>query len=296
MVLSAAGSASVQILRTPAGIDDEVAAGLPTPGLTAAAAISAVGLSAGDTVLVGGAAGGVGVLTVQLARLAGARVIGTASTGTFAFLRQLGAEPVAYGTGLVESVRAQVPDGLSAAIDLNGTETAEAALALGVDPNRISTIAAGPNPPGGVWATGGFQATPADLEAVAAAVLAGSVVVPIAARLPWRRSGRQSDFRPEATSTARSSSRCDLDDLQRGQRHCRSFEVYGSPNSAVLLLIAGLQRRPAGSGSSVRSTAADLGWVSTGFRISEAEPRRSRGAPVDQAGIASGALTIETVA
>ena len=184
VVLPAAGSVFLQLHRTPDGIDDEVAAGLPTPGLTAAAAISAVGLGAGDTVLVGGAAGGVGVLTVQLARLAGARVIGTASPGTFDFLRQLGAEPVAYGAGLVERVRASAPGGLSAAIDLHGTETAEAALALGVDPIRISTIAAGANPPGGVRATGGFEATPADLAAVTAAILAGSVVVPIAARFP----------------------------------------------------------------------------------------------------------------
>lgn len=184
VVLPAAGSAFLQLRRTPDGIDDEVAAALPTPGLTAAAVVSAIGLSAGDTVLIGGAAGGVGVLTVQLVRLAGARVIGTASPDTFGFLQQLGAEPVAYGAGLVESVRALVPGGLSAAIDLHGTQTAEAALALGVDPSRISTIAAGPNPPGGVRATGGFEAAPTDLDAIVASILAGSVVVPIAARFP----------------------------------------------------------------------------------------------------------------
>ena len=62
-------------------------------------------------------------------------------------LRQLGAEPVAYGPGLADRVKALAPDGVTAAADLFGTETAETALALGVPPERISTIAAGPNSP-----------------------------------------------------------------------------------------------------------------------------------------------------
>ena len=124
----------------------------PVAGLTAAAALAAIGLRSGDTVLIGGAAGGVGVFAVQLAKLAGATVIGTASESTFEFLRQLGAEPVAYGAGLADRVRALAPDGVTAATDLFGTETVETALALGVPPERISTIAAGPNPPGGVRA------------------------------------------------------------------------------------------------------------------------------------------------
>ena len=112
------------LFHTPDGIDDEVAATLPVAGLTAAAALAAIGLRSGDTVLIGGAAGGVGVFAVQLAKLAGARVIGTASQNTFEFLRGLGAEPVAYGTGLADRVRASAPDGVSAAADLFGTETA----------------------------------------------------------------------------------------------------------------------------------------------------------------------------
>jgi NADPH:quinone reductase-like Zn-dependent oxidoreductase len=170
--------------RTPEGISDEVASTLPVAGRTAAAALAAIGLRPGDTVLVGGA-GGVGVFAVQLARLGGAIVIGTASEGTFEFVRQLGAEPVAYGPGLAERVRALAPGGVTAAADLFGTETAEAALALGVPPGRITTIAAGPNPPGGVRATrGGADATPADLERITGAILAGEITVPIAATFP----------------------------------------------------------------------------------------------------------------
>jgi NADPH:quinone reductase-like Zn-dependent oxidoreductase len=161
-----------------------VAATLPVAGLTAAAALETIGLRSGDTVLVGGAAGGVGVFAVQLARLAGATVIGTASQTTFGFLRQLGAEPVAYGPGLTDRVRTLAPGGVTAATDLFGTETAETALALGVAPERISTIAAGPNPPGGVRATGGSEAGPASLERITDAILTGKITVPIAATFP----------------------------------------------------------------------------------------------------------------
>jgi NADPH:quinone reductase-like Zn-dependent oxidoreductase len=170
-----------RLYHTPDGVSDEVASTLPVAGRSAAAALAAIGLRAGDTVLVGGAAGGVGVFAIQLARLAGARVIGTAAERTFEFLRSLGAEPVAYGPGLAERVRELVPDGLRAATDLFGTETAEAALALGVAPERISTIAAGPNPPGGVRATGGADAAPDALDKITDAIVAGTLTVPIAA-------------------------------------------------------------------------------------------------------------------
>ena len=179
--------ASDALFHTPDGISDEVASTLPVAGASAAAALAAIGLRSGDTVLIGGAAGGVGVFAVQLAKLAGATVIGTASDGTFEFLRQLGAEPVAYGPGLADRVRALAPGGVTAATDLFGTETAEAALALGVPPERISTIAAGPNPPGGVRPTGGVEAGPDAPERITDAILAGQLTVPIAAILPVER-------------------------------------------------------------------------------------------------------------
>jgi NADPH:quinone reductase-like Zn-dependent oxidoreductase len=172
---------------TPEGIGDEVASTLPVAGLTAAAALAAIDPRSGDTVLVGGAAGGVGVFAVQLAKLAGATVIGTATESTFEFLRQFGAEPVAYGPGLADRVRTLAPDGVTAATDLFGAETAEAALALGVPPARISTIAAGPNPPGGVRATGGVDAGPDALARITDAILAGRITVPIAATFPVER-------------------------------------------------------------------------------------------------------------
>ena len=172
------------LFPTPVGIRDEVASTLPVASLTAAAALAAIGLGADDTVLIGGAAGGVGVFAVQLAKLMGAKVIGTASKGTFAFLRRFGVEPVSYGPGLADRVRTVAPEGITAATDLFGTETAEAALSLGVSPERISTIAAMSNPVDGVHATGAADARPEDMKRITDAILTGGIAVPIAATFP----------------------------------------------------------------------------------------------------------------
>ncbi len=176
--------ASEAIFHTPEGLSDEVASTLYIAGATATAALAAVDVSSKDTVLVGGAAGGVGVFVVQLARLAGATVIGTASEGTVPFLRDLGAQPVAYGAGLEDRVRACAPEGITAALDLFGTETIETALALGVSPDRIAAIAAGPTPPGGARAVFATAAPPESVPQIAAAIVAQELVVPIAATFP----------------------------------------------------------------------------------------------------------------
>ncbi|WP_377018128.1 alcohol dehydrogenase catalytic domain-containing protein [Brachybacterium sp. GCM10030252] len=172
--------------RVPDGVADATAAALPTPGLTAVAAVDAVGPGAADTILLGGAAGGVGVLAVQLARLAGATVIGSASEATFPFLRRLGALPVAYGPGLPDRVRRLARRGVTAAIDLHGIEAAEAGLELGVDPRRIATVAAGAQLPG-VRSTGAHAAARDALQRIEAAILAGRMTVPIAERFPVER-------------------------------------------------------------------------------------------------------------
>jgi NADPH:quinone reductase-like Zn-dependent oxidoreductase len=91
---------------------------------------------------------------------------------------------VAYGPGLADRVRKLAPGGVTAATDLFGTETAETALALGVPPERISTVAAGPNPPGGVRPTGGTNAGPDAMKRITDAILAGTITVPIAAVFP----------------------------------------------------------------------------------------------------------------
>ena len=76
---------------------------------------------------------------------------------------------------------------MDAAIDLQGTDTVQAALELGVSPSRIATIAAGPNPPGGAVATGGGQAAPDALERIAQALADGRLILPIEATFPIDR-------------------------------------------------------------------------------------------------------------
>ena len=175
-----------EVLRTPDAVEDVVASTLPVAARTAAAALAAIGVGDGDTVLIGGAAGGVGILAVQLARLAGARVLGTASEGSFEFLRGLGAEPLRYGDGLAERVRAAAPDGITAAADLFATEAARVALGLGVPAARVATIAS--RDPGlTAKAVGGKDAAPGTLERIAGLIGERRLSVPIAARYPIER-------------------------------------------------------------------------------------------------------------
>ena len=167
--------------HTPEGVDDRTAATLTIAGRTASAILAVVALGPEDTVLIGGAAGGVGVVIVQLARLAGARVLGTGSATSAEFLRGLGAEPVPYGDGLADRVRALAPRGLTAAIDLHGTETVHAARALGVPDPRITTIAAQVD---GITPANGANSVPGALEELAHLVATGRLRVPIAASFP----------------------------------------------------------------------------------------------------------------
>jgi NADPH:quinone reductase-like Zn-dependent oxidoreductase len=182
VVVEPAGTiaAAGDVHHTPDGVDDRTAATLTIAGCTAAAALAVVNLRQGDTVLIGGAAGGVGVFAVQLAQLAGARVIGTGSAASSDYLRGLGAEPVTYGDGLVGRVLALAHGGVTAAIDLHGTDTVHAARELGVPDARITTIAAQID---GITPANGANAAHA-IDEVAGLVAGGQVRVPIAAAFP----------------------------------------------------------------------------------------------------------------
>ena len=130
------------VVPKPADLGWAEAAGLMLTGVTAVHAVSAVGLRAGETVVVHAAAGGVGLMVVQLARLAGARVVGTASPGRHDLLRGFGVEPVAHGPGLTDRIHAVAPDGVDAAIDAVGTDEAlEVSVDLVADRDRVATIA-----------------------------------------------------------------------------------------------------------------------------------------------------------
>ena len=169
----------------PAGVPWEVAGTLYVAGATAWAAVRAVSLTEGDTVAVSGAAGGVGVLAVQLARLAGATVIGLASEPHHAWLTEHGVIPVTYGDGVAGRIR-QAAGKVDAFIDTFGAGYVELALELGVEPSRIDTIANFEAVEKyGVKAEGNAAGASADVLAeLAGLIAAGQLEVPIAATFP----------------------------------------------------------------------------------------------------------------
>ncbi|MEO8908103.1 MAG: NADP-dependent oxidoreductase, partial [Microbacteriaceae bacterium] len=173
------------LCRKPAGLPFEVAGALAIAGRTAWASVHAIPLTDSDTVLVSAAAGGVGVLAAQLARAAGATVIGTASSGNHDYLRSLGVIPVEYGDDLAERIRAVAPQGITAVLDNHGPATIDTAIELGVPLERINTIAA--HGYAGVSAVGGAAATPEDLTHVAQLIADGELELPIDTIYPIER-------------------------------------------------------------------------------------------------------------
>ncbi len=124
----------------PPDVPWEAAGGLFVVGATAWAAVRAVAPNAGDTVVVSGAAGGVGSLAVQLARIAGATVIGLASERHHAWLSDHGVIPLTYGDGVAERIRDASSGSVDAFIDTFGGGYVDLAIDLGVRPERINTI------------------------------------------------------------------------------------------------------------------------------------------------------------
>jgi NADPH:quinone reductase len=131
------------LLRKPASVSFEESTLLGVPAGTAYQILISTEVGPADTVLIHGAAGGVGQCAVQFARHLGATVIGTASPGRHEWLRQLGAIPVAYGDGLADRVRAAAPGGVTMAFDTAGTDEAlQVSLDLVANHERIVTVGA----------------------------------------------------------------------------------------------------------------------------------------------------------
>ena len=131
------------VVPKPGTLDWAQAAGLMVTGVTAWHLLVATAAGAGDTVLIHGGSGGVGLMAVQLAVLRGAKVVATASPARHGLLTELGAVPLAYGPGLAERVAVAAPDGIDAALDLVGTDEAwDVSLGLVADRARVATIVA----------------------------------------------------------------------------------------------------------------------------------------------------------
>ncbi|OEJ29882.1 alcohol dehydrogenase [Streptomyces agglomeratus] len=170
------------LARRPASLTWDQAAGLPLAGLTAYQVLTRLGTGPGDTVLIHGAAGGVGSLGVQIARTRGARVIGTASPANHERIRELGGEPVAYGEGVVERVRALAPDGVDVAADFVGG-VLDTTLAVLREGGRHASIADGSViDSGGQWMW--VRPSGADLAELGALADAGKLTVPVARTFP----------------------------------------------------------------------------------------------------------------
>jgi NADPH:quinone reductase-like Zn-dependent oxidoreductase len=130
----------VALTSRPAGLSWDVAGSLYVAGTTAYAAVFAVDPGPADTVVVSGAAGGVGSLAIQLARRRGATVIGLASEPNHAWLKARGVVPVQYGPGVAERIRQAAGANVDAFIDTFGDGYVQLAVELGVRAERINTI------------------------------------------------------------------------------------------------------------------------------------------------------------
>jgi NADPH:quinone reductase-like Zn-dependent oxidoreductase len=174
------------LIPKPAGVPWEVAGALFVVGTTAYAAVRAVGLTQGDTVVVAGAAGGVGSVAVQLARRAGATVIGLASEPHHEWLTAHGVIPVSYGDDVAARIR-QAADKVDAFIDTVGGDYVRLAVEdLGIEPSRVDTIAnfaaVGKY---GVKADGNaVGASAAVLAQLAGLIEAGELEIPLAGTFP----------------------------------------------------------------------------------------------------------------
>jgi len=131
---------SEQIAAKPADMPWAVAGGFPAGALNAHVALGELGVDHGETLLIHGAAGAVGTVAVQLARVWGVTVIAAARAPHHEYLRSLGALPIAYGDDFVHRVRALAPDGVDAVLDGVGGTALDASLELVHDRGRILTL------------------------------------------------------------------------------------------------------------------------------------------------------------
>ena len=168
----------------PASLDFAGAAALPAAVETAARALDQLGVHSGVTVLVNGASGSVGSAAVQLAVARGARVVGTASPANHAYLRSLGAEPVGYGDGLVERVRALGPVDL--ALDVAGSGVLPELIELAGGAERVVTIAdvAGAREHGVVFSRGDGGRALRVVGEIGALIESGQFTLPVVRTFP----------------------------------------------------------------------------------------------------------------
>ncbi|MFJ2552876.1 zinc-binding alcohol dehydrogenase family protein [Microbacterium sp. NPDC087591] len=182
---------AAKVFAKPSTLTHPEAANLLLAGTTAAEMLSVVGAAPGETILLHGASGAVGLSLLQQARLRGVRVIGTSSPERFDEVRRFGGIPVRYGAGLSERVRGAADAPIVAALDAVGTDEAiDTSLELVGDARRIVTIAAfGRAAAAGIVAIAGSMPASATFRdevrgELTALAQNGDLVVPLARTYP----------------------------------------------------------------------------------------------------------------
>lgn len=187
---SAVTVAAKDVFAKPAALSFPEAANLLLAGATAAEGLDVTKLKSGETILIHGGSGAVGIAATQLAVQLGARVISTSSPARFDEVKRFGGEPIEYGPGLEGRVRAAAPDGIDVAFDTVGTDEAiDVSLALVDDRSRVITIASPRAAEVGIERIGGMRADSAEFRAAVrprllALAAEGKLVIPVARTFP----------------------------------------------------------------------------------------------------------------
>lgn len=174
----------------PAALSWETAASLVTVGQTAFRVLAQLGVGAGQTLLVHGAAGGVGVVAVQLAVARGVTVIGTAAERDLEQVDRLGATAVRYGDGWAERVKAAAPGGVDFVFDASGAGVLAESVALTGDAARVTTIADMAAARHGVRFSAGTGEEGRSLPELARLAADGSLAVPVWRSYPLAEAAR----------------------------------------------------------------------------------------------------------
>ena len=173
----------------PDGLSFEEAAGYPVPVETAIRILNQVGVQPGQTLLVSGAAGGVGSAVVQIAGERGITVIGTASERNQEYLRSLGATATTYGEGLVERVHALAPNGIDAALDIAGSGVIPELIELTGEPSKVLSIADFSAPKLGAQVSSGGNTKTQALAEAAQLFTNGVLHIPVEKTYPLAAAG-----------------------------------------------------------------------------------------------------------
>ena len=181
-----------KLVSKPAGVPWEVAGSLAVVVGTAYKTLKLLELQPGETLLLHGASGGVGLMALQLAAARGVRVIGMAGESKQELVRSLGATPLRYGEGWPERVRELAPEGVDAVLDASGHGELAMSVELAGGPDRVLTIAAGDAAEHGVrfHGGGGGEDTISALREVLPLIEAGTFAFPIAATFPLEQLGQ----------------------------------------------------------------------------------------------------------